>query len=140
VPTKHVPTKSWLVTCSQPNNHTNYYLHPLIHAWFGLHEIMNQALPSIGTKHMEYSWAELRNMHSLRSLSRSLRRILSIMSARANARTHASIVQIRCCSHELHHSIGRHDAPSHEQKDFTAACPDLHSFCAHAFHQCTHAA
>jgi hypothetical protein len=46
VPTKHVLTKSWLVTFSQPNNHTNYYLHPLIQAWLGLHELMNQALPS----------------------------------------------------------------------------------------------
>jgi hypothetical protein len=24
-----------------------------------------------------------------------------------------SIVQIRCCSHELRHSVGRHGAPSH---------------------------
>jgi hypothetical protein len=53
VPTKHMPTKSWLVMYSQPNNHTNYYLHSLIQAWLGLHELLNQALPSQGTKQME---------------------------------------------------------------------------------------
>jgi hypothetical protein len=47
-----------MVTFSQPNNHTNYYLHPLIQAWLGLHELMNQALPSQGTKHMVYESRE----------------------------------------------------------------------------------